>query len=291
MPQVDLVSACAGGSNDRKIACETLADNNNPTEEMDRQERNPDSPPESFWLSKDQEFDWWDRNAVYERNESTKGNSSSNSTNLNPAGSNNNSQRFSSNFKSKASIIGLPKPQKPTFVDAKHRRTTKPSNTGLFPRHSASVGRTESSLVEPSSPKVSCMGRVRSKRDRNRRLRNRQRSTSESATATAKEKSARSGRRKPGFFESFRAIFWSSRREKPVQKSDLPPSEYAPMSKNVAAKLRHDTAKDTDASFAEPIRRNSALESEPPGLGGVKRFASGRRSESWIGDSEIRVPQ
>ncbi|KAI4348956.1 hypothetical protein L6164_009616 [Bauhinia variegata] len=288
MPQVDLVSACAGGSSDRKIACETLADNDKLTEGMDPPERNPDSPPESFWLSKDKEFDWWDRNVVYERKESTKGNSATHSANLNSSGSNNNSQRFSLNFKSKASIIGFPKLQKPTFIDAKHRRPCKRSNVAFIPKRSASVRKTVSSLVEPSSPKVSCMGRVRSRRDRNRRLRTRQRSTSDSATA--KEKSATSERRKPGFFESFRAIFRSGRREKPVKKSDRAPREDIPPTKNVAAKARHDPASDVGASFAESMRRNSLSESEPPGLGGVKRFASGRRSESFgVGDAEIHV--
>ncbi|XP_054792618.1 uncharacterized protein LOC129298261 [Prosopis cineraria] len=181
MPQVEtLVSACAGGgSGDRKIACETLADGHgHQAEEAHLPKNNPDSPPESFWLSRDEELDWWDRNAVYERKESTKGNSS-NSTNLNPS-LKSKSQRVS--LKSKASIIGLPKPQKPSFGDAKNRRNHKLGNTRLFPKRSASVGKSESSVIEPSSPKVSCMGRVRSRRDRNRRLRSRQRS-SESGTA------------------------------------------------------------------------------------------------------------
>ena len=282
MPQVDLetlVSACAGGSTDRKIACETIADNDNhnPTGETDQPQRHPDSPPESFWLSKDEEFDWWDRNAVYERKESTKGNnSSSTSTNLNQSSSST-SQRFS--IKTKASIFGLPKPQRPSFVDAKNRHH-KAGNTRLFPKRNASVGKSEPSVIEPSSPKVSCMGRVRSKKDRNRRLRNRQNSV--------KEKAARSGRRKPGFFESFRAMFRSGRREKPVQKSDLPPSDSHPRTK-----ARDSTGSRFDESFAESVPRKSVSGSEPPGLGGMNRFASGRRSESWGvgGDAEIHVPQ
>ncbi|XP_054803377.1 uncharacterized protein LOC129306692 [Prosopis cineraria] len=277
MPQVDLetlVSACAGGSScDRKIACETLADH-------------ADSPPEAIWLSRDEEYDWWDRNAVYERKESTKGNS--NSTNLNP-NSNSNSQRFSSNFTSKASIIGLPKPQKTSFfVDAKNRRSHKPGNARLFPKRSTSVGKSESAVIEPSSPKVSCMGRVKSKRDRNRRLRNRQRPSSESATTP--EKSARSGRRKYGFLESFRAMFRSNRKENSVQKSDLEPVGSAPRSESKNTHPHDKWASGKEASLSELMPRNSVSESEPPGLDGMMRFASGRRSESWgLGGSEIHA--
>ncbi|XP_027352438.1 uncharacterized protein LOC113863171 [Abrus precatorius] len=290
MLQVDLetlVSACAGGSNDRKIACETLAEDHT----TDQPEPHPDSPPESFWLSRDEEYDWWDRNAVYERKESTKGNSNSNSTNLNPSSnSNSNSQRFSLNLKSKAAIIGLPKPQKTSFVDAKNRRSHKPGNIRLFPKRNVSVGKSESSLFEPSSPKVSCMGRVRSKRDRNRRLRSSRKSPSDMDTVTAKEKSERTGR-KHGFFESFRAIFRSGRREKPDRKTGHRAAESV-ASKSVYSKTRDSTSSVNDVSFEESISRNSMSESEPPGLGGMMRFASGRRSESWaVGDSESHVAQ
>ncbi|KAK7392620.1 hypothetical protein VNO78_21064 [Psophocarpus tetragonolobus] len=287
MPQVDLetlVSACAGGCSDQKIACEPLAD---------AQDNHPDSPPASFWLSGDAEFDWWDRNAVYERNESTKGNSIS-STNLNP-NSNNSSQRFSKNLKAKAAIIGLPKPQKTSFADAKSRRCHRPGNARLFPKRSASVGgKSESSVIEPSSPKVSCIGRVRSKRDRNRRLRTRQKSISSTATATASdctitmEKSTRSQRKKIGFFESVRAIFRTGRRGKPAQKPDLPAGDSSWKKKRSnSKKARGSTSsktKQNDVSFEESVP------SAAPGLGSMNRFASGRRSEAWVGgDSEIHV--
>ncbi|KAF7818794.1 uncharacterized protein G2W53_024249 [Senna tora] len=283
MPQVDLetlVSACAGGSADRKIACETLADDNdNPSQESDPPQPHPDSPPESIWLSREEELDWWDRNAVYERKESTKANSNSNSNSVS------NSQRFSLNLKSKAAIIGLPKPQKPSFVDAKNRRCHKPGSTRLFPKRSASVGKSETGLIEPSSPKVSCMGKVRSKRDRNRKLRTRQSSCSESTATTQDQKSARSERRKSGFFESLRAIFRSGRRGNTIRKSDPSPVDSTPRRKS-----KNTQSSSADASFVESNPRKSVSESEPPGLGGMMRFASGRRSESWgLGDSEIHV--
>lgn len=276
MPQVDLeklVSACAGGSSDRKITCETLAVDD-------------DSPPESFWLSGDAEYDWWDRNAVvYERKESTKGNSIF--ANSNPS-SNSNSQRFSKNLKSKAAIIvGFPKPQKTSFADAMSRRHHRTGNaTSLFPNRSGSVGKSEHSsvVIEPLSPKVSCIGRVRSKRDRNRRLRTRQRSISSSATSTVtsgagalvREKSSRSGRRKPGFFASVRAIFRSGRKGKPVQKPDLSMGESTKKKKSKGKKARGGSnASGNDVSFEASVQR------EPLGLGSMNRFASGRRSESY----------
>ncbi|KAF5473564.1 hypothetical protein F2P56_010166 [Juglans regia] len=278
MPQVDLdtlVSACAGSS-DRKIACETLADGDH---HPDQPEVTPDLPPDSFWLSKDAEFDWFDQHAFYERKDSARGNS--NSTNLNPnlnPGSNSTSQRFSLNFKSKASIIGLPKPQKSCYVDAKNRRFCKQGNTRLFPKRSGSVGKSEAPLVEPSSPKVSCMGRVRSKRDRSRRLRNRQRS---SEPATKKEQPF--VKRKTGFFASFRAIFRSGSREKTKHKIDEPQAESPPR-KSATVGARHSTASDFDLSYAESLPRKSVSEIEPFGLGGMKRFASGRKSDAWAGE-------
>ncbi|XP_004494037.1 uncharacterized protein [Cicer arietinum] len=278
MPQLDfetLVSALSGVSTDRKIACE-------PTEESEVH-HHPDSPPESFWLSNDAEYDWWDRNAIYERNESTKG--SSISTNLNP-NSASNSQRFSKNVKkSKATMIGLPKSQKTSFAEAKCcRRNHRQGNARLFPKRSASIGgKSDCGVIEPSSPKVSCIGRVRSKRDRNRRLRTRQRSisstTSGFSAAVVRQKSIRSQRKKTGFFESVRAIFRSHRRGKSVQNTELPRDSSS-------TKKRSNGRKERGESTAS---RSESVYSEPAGLGSMNRFVSGRRSESWgVGESEIK---
>ncbi|KAF5747799.1 hypothetical protein HS088_TW05G00526 [Tripterygium wilfordii] len=298
MPQVDLetlVSACAGGSSDRKITCETLAetgDDHKPDEAPDQLDIPPDFPPESFWLSKDEELDWYDRNAFIERKDSTKGNG--HSANLNPnliPGSNSSSQRFSHNLKSKASIFTLPKPQKPNYAETKNRRNCKQGNTHLFPKRFGSAVRSISSLVEPSSPKVSCMGRVRSKKDRNRRLRNRQKSSeqgskNESEQRSSKEKPAE--RQRKGFLAGFRAIFRSTRRDKEVEdesatktsdiRSRLPPSgtDEESMARRKSSDRAHDF---------EPT-------TEPVGLGGMKGFASGRRAESWatVIDVASRLP-
>lgn len=277
MPQVDLetlVSVCGGGGCDRKIACETLADGDVPAEEQDLPEVPPDFPPESVWLPKDAEFDWLDRNAFYERKESTKGNS--NSTNLshshNPP-SNSSSQRFSLNLKSKASILGLPKPQKPCFTDAKTRRNCRTSNTRLFLKRAEPTGKSTVPMAEPSSPKVSCMGRVRSKKDRSRRLRNRQRSIKAQPESEAKMIRSKSGKRKKGgFWKNLKSIFRSGCRGKPIKRDEEPPIQSPPRN-GLTARAR-------EMQFSES-------ESEPPTLGGIHRFASGRRSDSWIGDMEV----
>ena len=277
---------------DRKIACETLAgDGDKPPGKEDdnggEPEVPPDFPPESYWLSKDAEFDWFDRNAFYERKDSQKGNG--NSTNLNPnlnLGSNSNSQRFSKNLKSKAAIIGLPKPQKTNFVEAtKNRKHCKAGNVRLFPKRSGSSGgKSDGPMIEPSSPKVSCMGRVRSKRDRKRRLmkKNRQRSLKSSEPALEKVKSV-DRRKKTGFFASFWAIFRTGRRDK-----TRPSEEFESLPGNSVSTTRNrdfSGVVDIDEPSSEYFSRRSLdIEPGPPSLGGMNRFASGRKSGSWVGE-------
>lgn len=263
---------------DRKIACETLADGEKqPEEDSGQPEVPPDFPPESFWLSRDAELDWFDRNAFFERKESTKG---SNSTNLNPninPSSNSNSQRFSMNLKSKAAIIGLPKPQK-TYVDTKNLKHCKAGNIHLFPKRSVSSGKSDSAMVEPSSPKVSCMGRVRSKRDRKRRMRKNRHRQSE----PAKQKTVPEERRKSGFLASFRAIFLSAGRRKRTHEVEPKPADLSesPPRQSMSRRGREFLEVDIDVPSSNSLGRKS-VESEPPSLGGMNRFASGRRSESW----------
>ncbi|GFZ02498.1 hypothetical protein CEY00_Acc16938 [Actinidia chinensis var. chinensis] len=262
MPQVDLVSACAGGS-DRKIACETLSDGDAeqpPATAEEQSDPSPDLPPESFWLSQNAEYDWFDRNAYYERKESTKPISHPNSNNSN-SNQNSNSQRFSGNLKSKAAIIGLPKTQKASYVDTTKRRN-KPPNFRLFPKRNASVGK---SMAEPSSPKVSCMGRVRSKRGC--------RKSSVSATDTLKPvEIARTGRRSIGICGRF-LCFRSNRRTKlSITTNSIPPVESPPRS----------SAREFPVSREFQAKIEPESNAEPPGLGEMKRFVSGRRS--WAAD-------
>lgn len=298
MTQVDLetiVSACAGGgAGDNKISCETLAAqaNDDDKSNTDLTEKvNPDFPPESFWLSKDAEFDWFDRNAFYVRSESTKGNA--NSANLysnliqnTDPHSNSGSQRFSGTLRrSKAAVIGLPKPQK--FMDSKNRRNCKTAKPRLFPKRSGSVGgKANSQVIEPSSPNVSCMGRVRSKRDRNRRFRTRQRSKSNEAAPPVKPaKPAR--RKRDAFFSTVRAIFRSGKRSESASSHNAPSrcsdssnrrSSIA-MSRDIRERLPPADIDEQSTESSLPRRSVAESESSAIGLGGMKRFVSGRRPD------------
>ncbi|XP_058105398.1 uncharacterized protein LOC131248904 [Magnolia sinica] len=140
MPQVDF---------DHKIICETTL-NDDGHERPDIPDPPPDIPVDSFRLPIEDELDWVDRNAYYERKQSTKGNS--NSGNLKP---------IPINLKSKASsIIGLPK--RPDSCQLSHttRRNCQPTTVRFFPR---SVPKPTPPESEPASPKVSCIGRIRPK--------------------------------------------------------------------------------------------------------------------------------
>lgn len=286
MPQVDLetlVSVCAGGAVDRKITCVTLADTGTgATEEQGLPGKDehipvedvpPDFPPESFWLSKDAEFDWFDRNAFLERKESTKGGIAV-SSNSNPApSSNSNSQRFSMNLKSKASIIGLPKTQKPNFIDCK-RRNNKPANVQLFPKRSQSAGKSALGMVEPSSPKVSCMGRVRSKRSRRRSAEH----SRKKEKSVGRSRSDDHEKRRKGLYSRVLSMFGGRRDKKTgrsrsdkVQVQESTTVEEEAPRRSAAFKMRE-----------FPIGTEPAI--EPPALGGMKKFASGRRSGSWSTD-------
>ncbi|XP_075511748.1 uncharacterized protein LOC142547375 [Primulina tabacum] len=298
MPQVDfdaLITARSGEGNDLKISCKTLADYGDEEEYSSEDHEDvqydivhPDDPPESFWLSKDAEYDWLDRNAFYERKDSTRGNS--NSTNLNPhikaTSSNQNSQRFSANLRSKASIIGLPKTQKANFVDSSCKRTYKSStNARLFPKRMASAGKSTVAVTEPGSPKVSCTGRVRSKRGR-RRSNSTKRSDKpaeksrvchekpavESKTSVAKEE-----KKKTGFCSKVMSIFRSKKKHKKPARSSSRKVAEVQVEKPAAVETRRKSTASTKAA------------SEPPGLGGMKRFASGRHSGSWLAEDLNQV--
>ncbi|KZV48957.1 hypothetical protein F511_09553 [Dorcoceras hygrometricum] len=269
MPQVDLVSACARGGSDRKVVCETLADDETPAgnESIPDDEEEADFPPESFWLSKDAEYDWFDRNAFFERKDSTKGNA--NAVNLNP-NSNHSSQRFSFTLKSKASIIGLPKTQKNTFADSS-RRTCRSVNVRLFPKRPTSAV----AIIDPGSPKVSCIGRVRSKRGRRRSTSSkraekpleksktsREKPAEKQKLAVEKKKKQQNKKKKGGFYSKLMSVFRS--KKNPDRSSSSKMVEEKP-------------------AALEPQWRSVSYKaaSEPPSLGGMTRFASGRRSGSW----------
>nr|GMD78460.1 Calcium/calmodulin-dependent protein kinase [Ipomoea batatas] len=270
MPQVDLetlVSACAGGGADRKIACETLAvdgaadDKDDSDDEIEEKEVIPvDFPPESFWLSKDAEYDWFDRNAFLERKESTKGINPNPTTTTTHPSSNSGSQRF---LKPKASIIGLPKTQKTAYAESKRRTCNKPANIRLFPpRRTESMGKP---VAEPSSPKVSCMGRVRSKRRRRR-------SSSKREKPVERSRSGRENR-KLGFYSRFVSMFMSDRNHKPAKKVEKERKGEPPVPARKSVKTKK--AREIPIS-TEPV-------AEPPGLGSMnRRYSGGTQSEKLI---------
>lgn len=288
MPPVDLenlVPACAGGGNDSKVACETLADETTDddaseddvtSDEAAAVNVDPELPPESFWLSRDAEYDWFDRNTFFERKDSGRG-----SSNLNAADahSNSNSQRFSVSRKSKAAMIGLPKTQKATYVDPKRRPQCKPANVRLFPKRSEPVGKS-AVPVEPGSPKVSCMGRVRSKRCRRRSGSSRRRKKPVEKSMSGGEMGEK--QKKAGFYSKMIGMFRSKRRrnKKPSRSGSRRAAEVADEKAAAAVELQRCSV----SSRVREIPGGGEGAPEPPCLGGMNRFASGRRSGSWAAE-------
>ncbi|XP_042040176.1 uncharacterized protein LOC121785800 [Salvia splendens] len=271
MPPVDLenlVSACAGGvCSDSKVTCETLAGDSDDDGVV---VADPDLPPESFWLSKDAEYDWFEHHTFFERKDSGGKGGSGLTADVQ---SNSSLQRFSFSRKSKAAILGLPKTQKATFVDPKRRRCNKQATVRLFPKRTEPAGKS-AVPVEPGSPKVSCIGRVRSKRGRRR-----------SGSVRRREKAAeklRSGggekgekKQKAGFYSKMMGMFRSKRSR----------SKKAPRSGCRRAADETKAGAELQRWSASSRVREVAGGGEAPGLGGLNRFASGRRSaSSWAGE-------
>ncbi|KAF9598734.1 hypothetical protein IFM89_031402 [Coptis chinensis] len=227
----------------------------------------PYFPPESYCVSKEDEYDWYDRNAVYERKGSTKGNSSNNS---NPTSSTSNSfsKRYSINLKSKASIIGLPKPQKTCYLDRKSCNNKHPSNVRFFPKQRSRSANNNVPLTEPSSPKVSCIGRVRSKRDRSRRVRLHHR-TKENNSTIPPLKRNNNKEKKLGLWRSFKDALHLGRGRQTAAVDDQ---------ETVVKPLTVVKSEKCNVYVDESVTM-----SESTGLGGMKRFVSGRRSDSFGG--------
>ncbi|XP_043707064.1 uncharacterized protein LOC122656552 [Telopea speciosissima] len=273
MPQVDLETFVCGG--DRKITCESLVgDHHSQPDKPDspEEEAPPDFPAESFQILKEEELEWFNRNALYERKESQKGNSNPN-PNPNPISiSNQSSQRFSLNLTSNKSIIGLPKPQKSCFLISKSRRTGPPPRAPFFPKKPSRSGKSLT-VTEPSSPKVSCIGRVKSKKDKNRRCASGRQPTE---GTTAKASKSKPGK-KTGFWANLMGVLPPSCRDGSSVAIEGPPNESP---KLASVPRRSFTERERKIPASLPL-------GEPTGLDGMKRFTSGRRSESWISDFDL----
>ncbi|CAN8285037.1 unnamed protein product [Cochlearia groenlandica] len=233
-----------------KIACETLA-NDNETRPYNNHNNYAASPPESYFLSKDSQLEWLSDNAFFERKDSQKGNSylSTNLISSNP-NSNPSSQRFLLKKTKASTIIGLPKPQKTCFNEAKQRRNgCKVDKNRVLLKRVGSRVKKDLSLLEPSSPKVSCIGRVRSKRESNRkRGLQRQKSVKEKVNQV----------NKTGFVASLKAIFRRGCKDQTARGDHASASE----SRDIRNRL--------PSKNVEPVLS---------GLGGMTRFASGRRAD------------
>ncbi|GER33732.1 RING/U-box superfamily protein [Striga asiatica] len=260
MTQADIETLGPAGPDNRDITTRQAAVvggtaiNGSVTDDRAAGASEPDFPPESLLLPKDAEHDWFDRNAVYERKDSTRGNSNPNSM------SGSNSQRSSA--KSKASIIGLPRTQKAAFADSKWR-TCKAANAGLFPKRE----NTTVTEAEPGSPKVSCMGRVRS-------MSGRRRANPPGTEGTTAEKSGiGGGERRSGFCAKVMRVFcFNNGSRKPFRSGsgkvvEGPEEEEEPPRRSAIWEQKEFPAGGETAG-------------DPPGLGGMVRFRSGRRSGS-----------
>ncbi|WVZ88389.1 hypothetical protein U9M48_034916 [Paspalum notatum var. saurae] len=225
-------------------------------------------PPESTRLRIGDDIAWSEISGVYDRDNSLKENTNPKSllaTKNHPggahtsAGAGSASQRFSGNLKPTAApIIGLSGGK--LGLGAGSARRHHPPAMLLFPGKAPSgrAPRAGAVLPEPASPKVSCIGRVLSERER------------------ARLRSRGGGGPPPGCCGLGALLRRRSRsRRCAVDRADdhpppLPEPARRPRMKAVEV--------EAEATAPEPA--------PAPGLGGMRRFASGRRSAEWAAGME-----
>ncbi|RWW17214.1 hypothetical protein GW17_00018864 [Ensete ventricosum] len=262
MPQVKDLEALVCGGGETKVACETQIG-----------AEDPDLPPESIVvrIGSGRELFWAEVGgaAVYERDDSTKGSTNpkaqaqAQQQHANPGSRpRSNSQRFSGGLQAKPPIIGIPgKIQNPSGYLGRSAR--RPANAPIFPNKPDRRGGGRKSALpdeEPGSPKVSCVGKVLSERERDRRRRQRRGSSEQEE----EEEAAPSG--------CWAMFFCSGAKQR---RRNASASETVPVDSPAKATVERRTG-------AEPRL-------ETPGLGSMKRFASGRRPASWGGDGDVSV--
>ncbi|XP_074341266.1 uncharacterized protein LOC141678780 [Apium graveolens] len=122
---------------------------------------NPDSgnPPDSFWVAEDEELDWFNHNAFMQRKGSLK-------VILSRKLDHSSQRSVSLNHKPKTSIIGLPKHAK-TGGDGRQNQRVGNNGKLMFRSRSVPGENRVGHGSEPGSPHVSCMGKVRSRRNKN----------------------------------------------------------------------------------------------------------------------------
>ncbi|KAF8641864.1 hypothetical protein HU200_067568 [Digitaria exilis] len=228
-------------------------------------------PPESTRLRIGDDIAWPEINGVYDRDNSLKENTNPKSIlkNHNPNHNNNgtSSQRFSGNLKPAAApIIGLPG-KLGARRQQQHHHHHPPA---MFPKKAKTGGggRTSKAAVpEPGSPKVSCIGKVLSDRERARLGRSRSRGSS----------------RLPGCCGGLGFLMRRSRRSRNtavecVDNSPPPPPRSLPPLEEA---VRRRGGKGVEVEV-------EATTAAAPGLGGMRRFASGRRPRAaeWAAEIE-----
>ncbi|WOL11236.1 hypothetical protein Cni_G19998 [Canna indica] len=226
----------------------------------------PDLPPESILVRVGSGGDLFWSDVVYERDDSTKGNTNPKAqAQQQHAKPRSNSQRFSGSLQPKTPIIGIPaKIQHHSGYLGRSGR--RPTNSRIFPKKpSRPDGGGRKSAVpdeEPGSPKVSCIGKVLSERERDRCRSRRQ---SRPLPDVGKEERLESA----GCWSSLSAVFCCGGGNRLVGSASTETSpSVAPAKKAVERR-----------AMAEP-------DMDPPALGAMRRFASGRRPTSWGGDGD-----
>lgn len=280
MPQVGLENlVCV---EDRKVSCENLVDGAASGERRPDpppvEAEDPDFPAGSFEVRIGDEIEWADLNAVYDREDSTKGSTnpkSNHASQSGPVGSN--SQRFSANLKAKSLIIALPGKIQHSGYEGRSAR--RPPHGWIFPKKAGRAeggGGRKSSVTEwePGSPKVSCFGKVLSNRERKRCRR-------ECQEAAAEDGKGR------GFWANFAVIFRcgggdrtakEEKKEKKERKITLPSKNTPAVAWSVP-----------ESAEQSPAAADAEAETEAPVLGEMRRFVSGRRAASWAAEAVAEV--
>jgi hypothetical protein len=211
-------------------------------------------PPESTQLRVGDDVAWSDINGVYDRDDSLKGNTNPKCllTRAHHAASSS-SQRFSGNLKSTAApIIGLPGGKLGQGGGA--RRGGHPP--AIFPKKARTGGggrQAKPAVPEPGSPKVSCFGKVRSVRERSFRRR----------PSPPPRPAAGCCAGLGGFLM----------RRSRSRNSAVECVDHSPPPPLAAARRRE-------------LKEAEEEEAPAPGLGGLRRFSSGRRAADWAAETE-----
>ncbi|RCV37088.1 hypothetical protein SETIT_8G034900v2 [Setaria italica] len=220
-------------------------------------------PPESTRLRVGDDIAWSEINGVYDRDDSLKENTNPKCLLKNhPHHNNGSSQRFSGNLKPTAApIIGL----SGKLGGGGRRQHNHPP--AIFPKKAKTGGggrAPKAAVPEPGSPKVSCIGKVLSDRERAR---------------LGRPPRTRGSSRQPGCCGGLGFLMRRSRSRKSavecVDQSPPPPS-LPPLAE---APRRRREEKEVEP---EPEATTAAA----PGLGGMRRFASGRRAAEWAAEME-----